>query len=232
MKPEPDMPLFPDLIEQHDYQKRFADHLRTGHGVWSVSDMYRRERPDLCEEYRCVVIIYDNEKFHFRRDKTGKFWVVEINHYRSYSEIVTKGWGSSKTTCSKRRQRNKTTERKFFTRGEACAFAEKIIDILEAMKLKKEREEYQQSAGLPLSEDEADDDGEWTTEDLRKTTLGGHLVGDLVKTPDGIGKIYGLNKDNQTVEVGMPNKKGKQWRTKHYPLDQVVNGSCEKVIQG
>ncbi|MFO0940124.1 MAG: hypothetical protein U0930_05090 [Pirellulales bacterium] len=129
--------LFPDLLEQSDPMGRFADYEHRGHGVWCIDDLpYRALSEDLSEQ-TSLAIIYDDERFHFERDRTGKRWLVEIKHHFYEYVTVETGWGSSRKKERKLRYYARIREKKFSTRDEAIDFAEKIVALFKRVRAKR-----------------------------------------------------------------------------------------------
>lgn len=129
------LPLFPDLLEAADPFDHFADYKQRGFGIWSLHDgAPHRWRSSDCMELRFLNVIYDDERFRFKRDRTGKRWRVEVRHY--FNTWIPKPRGKNEM-----RQRVRSTERSFVTREEAIAFAEKLLAAFRRIKRRESIEQ-------------------------------------------------------------------------------------------
>lgn len=146
------LPLFPDLLEQKDPFKRWADHKQRGHGVWPICNLYRSV-DDNCNEMVALVVRYDDERYNFPQDKTGKNWAVEIKHHLYRWIEVETGWGASKRTKRQLRHTCPSHEKRFGTREEAIEFAEKVQAIIERMKAKRDDPANDEPEESPIVDD-------------------------------------------------------------------------------
>lgn len=128
------LPLFPDLLEQSDPLGRNRDYEHIGHRVWTIGCDIHRSHGEDKSELICLSVVYDDERFRFKKDRTGKRWVVEINHHFYQWGDVTVGWGASRKTVRKIKYRCRTHEKRFATRDEAIDFAEKVRAVMLRMK--------------------------------------------------------------------------------------------------
>ncbi len=128
------LPLFPDLLEQKDTNKRFADFEHRGHGVWRIDHLPSKSISDDLSETTDLAIIYDDERFKFERDRTGKRWIVEVKHHFYEYVTIETGWGSSRKKERKLRYFARIREKKFLTREEAIDFAEKIVALFDRIR--------------------------------------------------------------------------------------------------
>jgi hypothetical protein len=130
------LPLFPDLLEQCDLMRRNTNYEQRGHAVWSLScDVHRAINEDE-SELICLSVVYDDERFGFPKDRTGKRWVVEINHHFYRYGMVSTGWGSSRKEQRKLLYSGRIHEKRFQTRDEAIAFAEKVQGVMKRLRAK------------------------------------------------------------------------------------------------
>lgn len=113
------LPLFPDLLDLIEPIRGNIDIERRGHFVW-------------------LAIIYDDERFSFERDRTGKRWIVEIKHHFYEYVTVETGWGSSRKKERKLRYRARIHEKRFTTRDDAIEFAEKVRLVFDRVRSKRE----------------------------------------------------------------------------------------------
>lgn len=132
------LPLFPDLLEQCDPLDRSIDYLRRGHAVWCIDDLPSRSVTEDLSEQVALAIVYDDERFSFERDRTGKCWIVEIKHHFYEYVMVETGWGKSRRSERKLRYRARIHEKRFPTRESAIEFAELIQSIFERIKRARE----------------------------------------------------------------------------------------------
>lgn len=128
--------LFSDLLDQNDLMRWNIDYERKGFAVWSVGDD-RFSRHEGVSELRCISVIYDRNE-GFDKIKSGMKWSVELKHYYYFHEIQTKGWGSSRTSQPRLKYRSRIHERKFQTREDSIAFAERLLSVMDRVKIQRE----------------------------------------------------------------------------------------------
>lgn len=130
------LPLFPDLLEQADPFGRANDHVHRGHGVWCLGPSLGgnpNRRVEDCSELRMLVVIYDDERHTFQRDRTGELWTVELRHYFNR-------WTTTNRGQREMRQTVRFHERSFVTREEAIALAERLLAIFQRLARRPEDE--------------------------------------------------------------------------------------------
>lgn len=133
------LPLFPDLLDRYDPFGRQADHIRTGHGVWSIGRCLSRRASEDSSETCYLVVVYDSQRF--RVEKDGKPWAVEIRHYHNVFDAVPSGWGAGRRVSRKMRQHCRDVKKSFGTRDAAVAFAEKALAVFERVREARESED-------------------------------------------------------------------------------------------
>ncbi len=132
------LPLFPDLLDLIEPIRGNIDIERRGHFVWCIDDLPSRSLSDDLSEQTALAIIYDDERFSFERDRTGKRWIVEIKHHFYEYVTVETGWGSSRKKERKLRYRARIHEKRFTTRDDAIEFAEKVRLVFDRVRSKRE----------------------------------------------------------------------------------------------
>lgn len=128
------LPLFPDLLEQSDPYGRNRDYKNIGFRVWTIGCDVNRSHGEDKSELICLSVVYDDERHRFAKDRTGKRWVVEIDHHFYLWGDVMTGWGKSRKTERKLQYSCRTHEKRFKTRDEAIDFAEKVKDVMLRMR--------------------------------------------------------------------------------------------------
>lgn len=134
------LPLFPDLLDRFDPFGRQADHLQTGHGVWSIGRYLSRRASEDASETCLLVVVYDDQRFRFEADKDGKRWTVEIRHYHNVFDAVPSGWGAGRRVSRKMRQHCRFVKKHFRSRGAAADFAERLIAVFDRVREARESE--------------------------------------------------------------------------------------------
>ena len=125
--------LFKDLLDQSDQWGRNDSHLERGHGVWSIATDYTRRRNDGWRETISLIVIYDDERFCF--DKTGKYWIVQCQHWLSRSEDEVSGWGNSRRNERILKTRYFSRKRNYATRAMVIEATERILEMFNKRKV-------------------------------------------------------------------------------------------------
>jgi len=128
------LPLFPDFLDLCDPFGRQSDHVRAGHGVWSIVQGFLRRASENGSETVWLVVVYDDQRTRFLSDKDSKHWTVEIRHYHNSFESVSTGWGKSRSVKQQMRQQVRFVCKSFVNRDSATDFVGKLLAVFDRVK--------------------------------------------------------------------------------------------------